>query len=89
MRDAWAESDALISLMGEAECFGVLRALMILRADFRTLRLQQSLVKQVTCSSAWPWERCILSVHGRTSEPLAEGSANWQNTWQNAFHLVT
>ena len=22
------------------------------------------------------------SVHGRTSEPLAEGSANWQNSWQ-------
>ena len=60
MRDAWAESDAIISLMGKAEFFGVLRALMILRADFRTLRLQQSLVKQVNRSSAWPWKWCIV-----------------------------
>ena len=29
------------------------------------------------------------SVRGRTSEPLAEGSATWQNSWQNAFHFVT
>ena len=28
------------------------------------------------------------SVHGRTSEPLAEGSATWQNPWQNAVHFV-
>ena len=29
------------------------------------------------------------SVHGRTLEPLAEGSANWQNSWQNAFRFVS
>ena len=29
------------------------------------------------------------SVRGRTSEPLAEGSATWQNSWQDTFHFVT
>ena len=30
----------------------------------------------------------VSSVHGRTSEPLTEGSATWQKSWQHAFHFV-
>ena len=50
MRDVWAESNPLLSMLGRPEGFWALRALMVLRADFRSLRLQQSLVKQVSCS---------------------------------------
>ena len=29
------------------------------------------------------------ALTGRTSAPLAEASATWQNSWQNTFHFIT
>lgn len=66
------DSNALTSLIGGAQCFGVLRALMVLGADFRNLRLQQSLVKEVSCRHCMMCGRVFYDgiwVASRTSCP--------------------
>ena len=50
MRDVWPESDPLLVLLGQPDGFWALRALMVLNADVGSLRLQPSLVEQVTLS---------------------------------------
>ena len=47
-RDVWPDSIWLVSVVGQADDFGVLRALTKLRADLGSLRLQQGLVKRVS-----------------------------------------
>ena len=49
-RDLWPDSIWLLSVVGQADDYGVLRALTVLKTDLGSLRLQQRLAKQVSGS---------------------------------------
>ncbi len=61
-RDLWPDSIWLLSVVGQADDFGVLRALTVLKADLGSLRLQQRLAKQVSYSTLKPLEHAFVTM---------------------------